>query len=207
MKVSMSPSWKRNWKSLVSRRTRSTVSAERKRTLFLRPSIRFFISTCIYAPPLPGCVCWIFTARQMPPSYSMMLPGRMSTPLIFMSSLGESGGKEPPQPLARGPFPGKQRVGIDRRPLPPALPLPHRVNGEMEVWAGGACIAGVPDAADHLASLHLLTFMQSGSVGREVGVIILPLRIRRALVDRDSAAAVAEKQLLDRPVSSGDDRR
>jgi hypothetical protein len=40
-------------------------------------------------------VCWIFTARQMPPSYSMMLPGRMSTPLIFMSSLGESVGKEP----------------------------------------------------------------------------------------------------------------
>jgi hypothetical protein len=25
------------------------------------------------------------TARQMPPSYSMMLPGRMSTPLIFMT--------------------------------------------------------------------------------------------------------------------------
>ena len=40
----------------------------------------------MYAPPLPGCVCWIFTARQMPPSYSMMLPGRMSTPLIFMGS-------------------------------------------------------------------------------------------------------------------------
>jgi len=38
----------------------------------------------MYAPPLPGCVCWIFTARQMPFSYSMMLPGRMSTPLIFM---------------------------------------------------------------------------------------------------------------------------
>jgi hypothetical protein len=47
MKVSMSPSANRNWKSFVSSRTRSTVSAERKRTLFLRPSMRFFISTCI----------------------------------------------------------------------------------------------------------------------------------------------------------------
>jgi hypothetical protein len=27
------------------------------------------------------------TARQIPPSYSMMLPGRMSTPLIFMDRL------------------------------------------------------------------------------------------------------------------------
>jgi hypothetical protein len=38
-------------------------------------------------------VCWIFTARQMPPSYSMMLPGRMSTPLIFMFSLSGEDGK------------------------------------------------------------------------------------------------------------------
>jgi hypothetical protein len=38
-------------------------------------------------------VCWIFTARQMPPSYSMMLPGRMSTPLIFMDRLFAEDGK------------------------------------------------------------------------------------------------------------------
>src|SRR3546814_393396 len=36
------------------------------------------------APPLPGWVCWILATFQMPPSYSRMLPGRMSTPLIFM---------------------------------------------------------------------------------------------------------------------------
>jgi hypothetical protein len=42
-------------------------------------------------------VCWIFTARQMPPSYSMMLPGRMSTPLIFMDRLLDGNEKEWPR--------------------------------------------------------------------------------------------------------------
>jgi hypothetical protein len=42
-------------------------------------------------------VCWIFTARQMPPSYSMMLPGRMSTPLIFMIAYLPRLVKEPPR--------------------------------------------------------------------------------------------------------------
>src|SRR4051812_2999167 len=116
--------------------------------------MRFFISTCMYAPPLPGWVCWIFTARQMPPSYSMMLPGRMSTPLIFMSSLGESVGKEPARLLAARPFRGKERIRIDRRPIPPALARRHRVDREMEVRAGGTSISAMAYTRDHLATLH-----------------------------------------------------
>src|ERR1700712_4082478 len=61
------------------------VSWLRKRTLVLRPSSRFFISTCMNAPPLPGCVCWVLATFQIPFSYSIMLPGRMSTPLIFIA--------------------------------------------------------------------------------------------------------------------------
>src|SRR5690348_14905145 len=99
----------------------------------------------------------------MPPSYSMMLPGRMSTPLIFMSSLGESVGKEPRHraacrpgelsgSLARRLFSGKHGVWVDRRSLPPALPRPHLVDREMQVRTGRACIARVADAGDHLAA-------------------------------------------------------
>src|SRR3954462_4888232 len=123
------------------------------------------------APPLPGWVCWIFTARQMPPSYSMMLPGRMSTPLIFMSSLGESVGKEPPParltgrqikdvPVAARLFPGKQRVGVDRSPVPPALARGHPVDREMEVRARCAGVAGMADLGDDLAALQLLAFVK-----------------------------------------------
>src|SRR3954447_16360961 len=117
----------------------------------------------MYAPPLPGWVCWIFTARQMPPSYSMMLPGRMSTPLIFMIAYLPRLGKEPPrQPrfggsLAAALFPGKQRVRIDGRSVPPAFARRHRIDREMEVRACGAGIAGMADAGNHLSTLHLLT--------------------------------------------------
>src|SRR5438067_11056591 len=168
--------------------------------------MRFFSSTCMYAPPLPGWVCWIFTARQMPPSYSMMLPGRMSTPLIFMSSLGRCG-KEPARSLAVGPFSGKQRIGVDGRPLPPTLAVAHRIDREMEVRARSAGVAGVADAGDYLPALDLLALGESGRVGREVSVIILPLLVRRGLVNRDPAAAAAEEQFLDRAVGRGDHRR
>src|SRR5206468_10420271 len=117
----------------------------------------------------------------MPPSYSMMLPGRMSTPLIFMSSLGECG-KEPARSLAARLFPGKQRVGIDRRAVPPALAGRHAVDGEMEVRPGRAGIAGMADAGDHLASLDLLPFGETRRIGRQVGVIIHPLLVRRSLI-------------------------
>jgi hypothetical protein len=43
------------------------------------------------------------------------LPGRMSTPLIFMSSLGECG-KEPAQPLAAGLLTGKPTCRIPDNP-------------------------------------------------------------------------------------------
>src|SRR4029079_7662487 len=155
--------------------------------------------------PLPGWVCWIFTARQMPPSYSMMLPGRMSTPLIFMSSLGECW-KEPRQPLAAGPLSGKQRVGIDRGPIPPSLARSHAVDREMEVGPGGAGIAGMAHASDDLAALHLLAFRKPRRIGRQVGVVIHPLLVWRTLVDGEPSASAVE-ELLDRPVRGGDDRR
>src|SRR5436309_13420788 len=93
----------------------------------------------------------------MPPSYSMMLPARMSTPLIFMSSLGECG-KEPARSLAARLFPGKQRVWVDWRPLPPALSGRHRIDREVKMRSRSAGIAGMADAGDHLAALHLRPF-------------------------------------------------
>src|SRR6185369_7261840 len=138
----------------------------------------------------------------MPPSYSMMLPGRMSTPLIFMSSLGESG-KEPPQPLAGAPVSGKQRVGIDRRPMPPALTGSHGVDREMEVRAGRTRVAGMPDLSNYLAALQLLPFVQPRRVGREVRIIIDPLLVGRALVDGDPAAQAVE-QFFHRSVAGCD---
>src|SRR4051795_10309570 len=102
----------------------------------------------------------------MPPSYSMMLPGRMSTPLIFMSSLRDSVGKEPARSLAAGLLSGKQRVRIDRRSVPPAIARAHDVDCEMEVRPRGACIAGVTDAGDDLAALDLLTLGKTGRVSR-----------------------------------------
>src|SRR5947209_14289923 len=118
----------------------------------------------------------------MPPSYSMMLPGRMSTPLIFMSSLGEMWGKSRSLALAGGLLPGKQRVRIDRRALPPALTRRHRVDRQVKVRAGGACVPCVPDPGDHLTALDLLSFGQPRRVGRQVGIIIHPLLVGRALV-------------------------
>src|SRR5437763_1063787 len=103
----------------------------------------------------------------MPPSYSMMLPGRMSTPLIFMSSLGENVGKEPARALAAGLLPGKQRVRIDRRAVPPAIVWAHAVDREMEMRSGGARVSGMADASDDLAALHLLPFGKARRVGRK----------------------------------------
>src|SRR6266496_1770646 len=114
----------------------------------------------------------------MPPSYSMMLPGRMSTPLIFMSSLRENVGKEPLQPLAAGLFPGKQRIGIDRGSVPPALASGHLVDREMEVRRGGVRVSGVSDARDHLPALDLLAFGEPRRIGRQVRIIIHPLAVR-----------------------------
>src|SRR3954469_14956252 len=148
----------------------------------------------------------------MPPSYSMMLPGRMSTPLIFMIAYLPRLGKEPPrQPrfggsLAAALFPGKQRVRIDGRSVPPALARRHRIDREMEVRAGGAGIAGMADAGDHLATLDLLTLGEPRRVGRQVGVIINPFLVRRPLVDGDPAAHAVE-QFFDGPVGRRDDRR
>src|SRR4051794_30359992 len=140
----------------------------------------------------------------MPPSYSMMLPGRMSTPLIFMSCLGECW-KEPRQPLAAGPLSGKQRVWIDRGPIPPSLARSHAVDREMEVGPCGAGVAGVADAGNDLTALDLLAFRKSRRIGRQVGVIIHPLLVGRALVDGEPAARAVE-ELLDGPVGSGDHR-
>src|SRR5690348_13514191 len=113
----------------------------------------------------------------MPPSYSMMLPGRMSTPLIFMSSLGESVGKEPARALAAGLLSGKQRIGIDRRALPPALARIHRIDREVEMRTGRAGITSVADPCDDLAALHLLALCKARRIGREMRVVVLPLGI------------------------------
>src|SRR6185312_14325661 len=142
----------------------------------------------------------------MPPSYSMMLPGRMSTPLIFMSSLGECG-KEPARALARGLLPGKHGVRVDRRPLPPALPRSHGVDREVQVRRRSDRVAGVVDPGDYLATLDLLALGQPGRIALQVGVIVHPLLIGRALVDRDPATAVAVEQLFDCAVGSCDHRR
>src|SRR5213082_3018613 len=98
--------------------------------------------------------------------------------------------------LAAGLFPGKQRIGVDRSAVPPALARSHLVDREMEVRACRVRIAGMADTADHLAALNLLPLGEARCVSRQVRVIILPLLLGRALVDRDAAAAVAEKQFL-----------
>src|SRR3954468_22477088 len=101
--------------------------------------------------------------------------------------------------LAATLLPGKQRIGIDRRALPPALARSHRVDRHVEVRTGSAGVAGVAHASDHLAALDLLPLGKTRRVGREMGVIIHPLLVGRALVNGDPAAALAEEQLLDRP--------
>src|SRR3954447_8565779 len=149
----------------------------------------------------------------MPPSYSMMLPGRMSTPLIFMiaclletNERAAAGAPRFGGSLAAGLFPGKQGVRIDGGAVPPALARRHRIDREMEVRAGGAGIAGMADAGDHLATLDLLTLGEPRRVGRQVGVIINPFLVRRPLVDGDPAAHAVE-QFFDGPVGRRDDRR
>src|SRR5438105_14274449 len=90
--------------------------------------------------------------------------------------------------LAAGLFPGKQRIGVDRSAVPPALARSHLVDREMEVRARRVGIAAMADAADHLAAPHLLPLVQSSRVGGEVRVIIDPLPVGRAIVDGDPAA-------------------
>src|SRR5436189_4660077 len=141
----------------------------------------------------------------MPPSYSMMLPGRMSTPLIFMGCsllCQDLAGA-----LAGGAAPGKQWVGIDRSPLPPAVGRPHAVDREMEVRARGIRVAGAPDRSDRIAAAHSLALVEARRIGVEMGVIIAPLPIGRADVDGDPAAAATEEQFLHDAVGRRDDRR
>src|SRR4051794_32831276 len=102
--------------------------------------------------------------------------------------------------LAVGLFPGKQRIGVDRRTLPPALARRHLVDREMEVGAGRAGVAGVADAGDDLSAPYLLPLGESRRVGGEVRVVVHPALVGRTHIDRDPAAAVAEEQLLDRTV-------
>src|SRR5258705_3013231 len=139
----------------------------------------------------------------MPPSYSMMLPGRMSTPLIFMSSLGESDGKGPRRRLAAGPLSGKQRVRVDRRAVPPAIAWAHLIDREMEVRSGGAGVTAMADAGDHLPALELLALVKPGGVGGQMRVIVNPLSVGRPLVDRGPAKRAVE-QFFDRPVRRRD---
>src|SRR3954451_12751620 len=105
--------------------------------------------------------------------------------------------------LAAGLFPGKQRIGVDRGAIPPTLARRHRVDGEMEVRTGRARIAGVTDAGDHLTAFHLLPLGEARRIGREVRVVILPLLVRRALVNRDAPAPAAEEQFLDGTIGGG----
>src|SRR5690606_35806131 len=98
----------RNCWSFCSRRTRSTLSAERKRSLSLRPSRRFFSSTWAKAPPLPGLTWSVLTATQRPPSCSMMLPGRISFPLIL--GISDLGGRD-----FAAPYSAKPRASHARR--------------------------------------------------------------------------------------------
>src|SRR5687767_12949150 len=118
----------------------------------------------------------------MPPSYSMMLPGRMSTPLIFMlvpvckkggqpfDKLRASGLSELVAPLALGLLSGKQRIGIDRRTLVPLVAGAHAVDREMEVRSGLAGIAGLADKADQVAALDPLALLQPGRIALEMGI-------------------------------------
>src|SRR3569623_2570227 len=148
----------------------------------------------------------------MPPSYSMMLPGRMCTPLIFMIAYlrtDERAAANAPRlaaPLAVGLFPGKQRVRIDRRAVPPPLAGRHAVHREVKVRVGSACVAGVAHPADHLPTLDLLPLVQAGRVGRQVRIVIEPLLVGRTLVDGGPAADAVE-QLFDRAVCCCNDRR
>src|SRR6185369_226903 len=129
----------------------------------------------------------------MPPSYSMMLPGRMSTPLIFMSSLGESVGKEPARLLAAHPFRGKKRIGIDRGSIPPALARCHRVDRKMEMRSRRARVSSMAHKGDDLAALYQLTLGKAWRIGRQMGVIVDPLLVGRAFVDREPAAHAVEE--------------
>src|SRR4051794_12115881 len=117
----------------------------------------------------------------MPPSYSMMLPGRMSTPLIFMIAYLLRLKKEPPRAdpqfggsLPASLFSGKQRIRIDRRAVPPALARRHRIDGEMQVRAVRTRVPGMAHERDHLPALDILAFMQTGRIALQMRIIIHP---------------------------------
>ena len=67
----------------------------------------------------------------------------------------------------------------------------------MEVRAICACIAAVADLRDHLAALHHLPFVQTRRVGQKVRVVVDPLLVGGADIDRRSATNGVE-QFLDR---------
>ena len=61
----------------------------------------------------------------------------------------------------------------------------------MKMRPSRARVAGVTDASDDLAALYLLPLVDARRISREVRVIILPLLVGRALVDRDAPSARA----------------
>src|SRR5690242_13616954 len=145
----------------------------------------------------------------MPPSYSMMLPGRMSTPLIFMGihllerALGQPARPPKGAPLTVGHRSRKQRVGIDRLALPPAIAGSHERQAEMKVKDAGRRIAAVADISQHIAGIDSLSLVHARGIAREMGIIILPLPVRRSFVE-GRPALVGVKQLLDRARRGGD---
>src|SRR5215471_5786064 len=87
MKVASSFSMNRNCISFSSRRTRSTVSWVRKRSLSLVPPRRSRNSTWAKAPPLPGWTSSRFSTSQSLFWCSSTLPGLMSMALIFIGRI------------------------------------------------------------------------------------------------------------------------
>src|SRR6202047_3923726 len=94
MKVAWPSSMNRNCISFSSRRTRSTVSWVRKRSLSLVPPRRSRSSTWANAPPFPGWTSSRFSTSQSLFWCSRTLPGLRSMALIFMAGLGGEGSTE-----------------------------------------------------------------------------------------------------------------
>src|SRR5687767_7762566 len=137
----------------------------------------------------------------MPPSYSMMLPGRIDTPLIFMGDrLMLQRLKEPLRrrcrapserdaPLARRGLSGKQRIGVDRGALPPFVARVHAVDRHVKVRPRRIGIARKADKAERGSAPHALPLAQARRISAEVGVIIAPALVVRADIDAEPAAA------------------
>src|SRR6476620_642853 len=86
---------------------------------------------------------------------------------------------------------GEQGIGINRRPLPPAVAGRHRVDREMEVRAVRTGVAGAADEPDHHAGSDLLALGETRGIAVEMRVIVHPAAVGRADVDGDPAAAIA----------------